>query len=363
MTELNYRGAKTINYKQADFADLKYIKIIYKDIEGEAHELKTEINFLSDDYLSLYVKRIIKKEQLEPEEETQEDQEEDAVSSYAESYLKKLAEIRTIKERAEATGNFSEYYRKLAEISTMRTDEPETCKEREEVQEEKTEEIQAEDNSEKEETQEKSEENKEEESKEEESKEFEIECPQQILVKFIIEDLLYVAEATLQEVNVRRPRVYFKIKAPEILNFQQHRRFYRIDLKRLCLLIVTNKEGNSTAFIAKSINLSAGGVLINRLETLTEDNKYVRINHEEYENFNLVIVLEPDKVLKLSARYVREEEGKKSWKYGFEFTDMPQEKTDYINKYVIGKQIDGLREEFNMKNKNFHTKHKGIKEK
>ena len=60
MTEVQYRGADTINYRQTDLSELKYIKIVYIDMDGEIREHKTETNYLSDDYLSLYVKKIKK---------------------------------------------------------------------------------------------------------------------------------------------------------------------------------------------------------------------------------------------------------------------------------------------------------------
>lgn len=351
--DIRYKGAETINYKKADFSELKYIKIIYKDKFDEVHEYKTETNFLSDDYISLYVKKITKKEENKnAKEEIQEQEDENLALDMTNNYLKKLAEIREIKEKAEATGNYGEYYTRIAELSAMQKAEEDKQKE-DFSKEEITTEYQ-------EENQENPPETKEEDEKEdnEEYKEFEIDCPQNVILKFVIGELLYVAEAELSEVAIKRPRVYFKIKAPEILKFEQHRRYYRIDLKRLCILIATNKKGSSSVFIARSINLSAGGILINRLEGLSGDGEYVSINPEEYVKYNLIIVLEMDKVLKIPAKYIRQEEGNISWKYGFEFSDITKDKTDIINKYVIGKQIDKLRSEFDMKNKNFHIKHK-----
>ena len=336
MTEISYKGADEIKYKLADFTDFKYIKIIYKDKYDEVHEYKTETNYLSDNYLSLFVKPVIKKENTETGNSKEENTQETNLNN-ANSYLKKLQEIKELKEKAQASGDYSEYYKKLSQLQAQQEEPIRHIKH--ELPEIKKEENAAE------------EENNANNEADNIYKAFEAECPQQIMLKFVIDDLLYIAEATLEDVEIKRPRVYFRIKAPEILKFEQHRKYYRISLRRLCLLVATNNEGCSSAFLARSINLSAGGVLINRLETLAEDDKYITINPEEYSRFNLVIVLEMDKVLKLSARYVRQEEGKKSWRYGFEFTEISKEKTDFINKYVIGKQIDELRSEFDIKNK------------
>ena len=338
MTEVQYRGADTINYRQTDLSELKYIKIVYIDMDGEIREHKTETNYLSDDYLSLYVKKIKKEEDIEDDkvETWEEEEKQDSTSSSA--YLQKLSEIKAIKEQAQITGNYDEYYKKLAEMQ-----KPDTSPEsKEEVKEAKNNEIKQEEN--------------EDITEEKESREFDIECPQEIMLKFVIGDLLYIAKSTLKQVDVKATKVYFRISAPKILELQQQRKYYRIDIKRFCLLVGVNKEGNSTAFVARSINLSAGGVLINRLESMTS-NKYITINPEDYEIYHLIIVLEMDQVLKLSARYVRQEEGRKSYKYAFEFVDIPEQKTDFISKYVIRKQLEELRYEHDLKNKGIIKKH------
>ena len=344
--ENRYRGLKEINYKTGDLSDLKYIKIIYTDKAGEIHEHKTEINYMSDDFISLYVKKV-KEEDTEDEKdeplETWEQEKQDSMvtdESYSD-YMQKLAEIKQAKEKAEITGNFDLYYKKLEEIkNTSLNVKPK------EIKEEPIEEV-------KEEIKEIGEDSKEtensEETKEKENNEFDVECPQEVILKFVLGELLYVSKATLKTVDIKATKVYFKTAAPQVLEFQQHRRFYRIELKRLCLLIANKKDIGSEAFVARSINLSAGGVLINRLEGM-ESNKYVSINPEEYESFNLIIVLELDKILKLSAKYIRQEQGRKSYRYAFEFINIEEAKTNYISKYVIGKQLEELQAEYKIKN-------------
>ena len=333
MIEARYRGPEELNYKQADFSELKYIKIIYKDMDDETHEFKTEVNFMSDNYLSLMVRRKRPNTEEEPQEEIEllgeEDESSDSARLYYEEYLKKLAEIKEAKETASITGNYDEYYKRLSELKEA----PEEERKKREKEEEK--------------------ELSEEELKELEEKEvrqYAVECPQRVLLKFVIGELLYVATAELRDVKIKTTKVYFNFTAPVVLKLQQHRRFYRIDLKRLCLLVATNKQGSAEAFVARSINLSAGGVLINRLESAT-DGRLTMLNGEDYDKFQIIIVLEMDKVLKLQARYVREEQGRKYWRYAFEFINIPEEKVNFISKYVIGKQIEELNEEFNIKNK------------
>ncbi len=332
MTEIKYRGEETLKYKTADFSELKYIKVIYTDVDGNSHEVKTSTNFMSDDYISLSVKKVQKKEE-DDEAEITEVEPQESKSYSTEDYLAKLAEIKSIKEEAEITGKFDEYYKKLEEIQNL---ESQPSKRADEVQAD----TQNEDN---------------EVDKNIEGNKFNVNCPQPVMLKFVFNEILYVSHAQLVEVHSKGSKVIFKLKAPDVLRFQQHRRFYRINLKRLCVLIASNSQGSSDVFVARSINLSAGGVLINRLETISQDNKFVSINPEDYEAFNLILVIELEKVLKLSARYVRQEEGAKSWRYGFEFINISKDKIDFINKYVIGKQISKLREKFDLKNKKFRA--------
>ncbi len=333
MEEMKYRGAETLNYSTADFSNLKYIKINYTDINNESHELKTEVNFLGDSFISVFVQnnktKTVEDDSNEVENWEHDTETAEIVTTFREDYLKKLSEIKAAKEMIGKNGELDEYNKKLAELKQAQivSEEPETTVEKEKISEEELKK-----------------------REEKEMEKFEADCPQTILLKFVIGELLYVTTAELKSIKMKYSKIYFNISAPDILKLQQHRRFYRISLKRLCLLVGTDKEGSADTYVSRSINLSAGGVLINRLESITE-SKYITLNPEKYEKFNLVIVLEMNKILKLPARYVRQEEGKSCWRYAFEFVDIPEEKTNYISKYVIRKQIEELSEEFNIKNK------------
>ncbi len=343
MAELKYRGAETIDYKQADFSELKYIKILYLDSSGQTREIVTEINFMSDNFLSLYA---VKEKGNTAEEKEEKDEikilknDKDLAESGRldfEEYLKKIAEIKAAKDKIGITGNFSEYYKKLAElkqenIELKKSEEYEKSKE--ELEEEKR----------------KEEENlkKQKELEEEEKKKYSANCPQEVVLKFVIDDLLYVAKTELKGIGIKASKVYFNVKAPAVLKLKQRRRFYRIVLRRLCMLVATNITGSENSFIAKSINLSAGGILLNGLEPVVDGSRNV-IYPNEYKAYNIVIVLEPDKVIKLEARYVRQEAGKKSKRYAFEFINVSPEKIDFLSKYVIRKQIEKLGIEFDVK--------------
>ena len=94
--------------------------------------------------------------------------------------------------------------------------------------------------------------------------------------------------------------------------------------------------------MSRLIDISAGGVLIHQLETMFSDT-YVSINPDDYVRFNLVLILGTNIVLKMNARYVREEKTNKSHKYAFEFIEPDEKNTNIISKFVTQEQVQMLK--------------------
>ena len=174
---------------------------------------------------------------------------------------------------------------------------------------------------------------------------FNINYPQTITIKFITERGLFIAKATLQEVKKQDSFVYFTILAPKKIEHRQNRKYYRINLRRTCVLVATDEEGNSTAFMSRLVNISACGILMYKLETMF-DSKYVAINPEDYDFFTVVLFLDIDIVLKLSARYVRQEQQPESPpSYAFEFIEMKNRDINTISKYLTKKQLEQIKKQ------------------
>ena len=171
---------------------------------------------------------------------------------------------------------------------------------------------------------------------------FNINYPQKVTVKFVCEDGLYSAQSVLQKIEKVDDIVYFTILPPGKMDKRQNRKYYRINLKRTCVLITTKKDGTSSAYMSRLVDVSAGGVLIHRLESMFND-KYVSIEPKDYDYFNIVLFLDLDIVLKLSARYIRHEKAEDSDRYAFEFTRMKPADTDTISKYVTKEQVEQLK--------------------
>ena len=73
------------------------------------------------------------------------------------------------------------------------------------------------------------------------------------------------------------------------------------------------------------------------------DNTYVSIDPAAFSYFNIVLFLDLDIVLKLSARFIRHEKQSDSDRYAFEFTRMKQCDIDTISNYVTKEQVERLK--------------------
>ncbi len=177
------------------------------------------------------------------------------------------------------------------------------------------------------------------------NKEFDINYPQTITVKFITERGLFIAKATLQEVKRLEDFIYLTILSPKKIDHRQNRKYFRINLKRTCVLVGTDEGGDSTAYMSKLVNVSAGGILMHKMETMFE-SKYVAIEPNDYDFFTIILFLDIDLVLKLAARYVRQEQiDEPTPSYAFEFIEMKPRDINAISKYLTKKQLEQIKQE------------------
>ena len=170
------------------------------------------------------------------------------------------------------------------------------------------------------------------------NKDFKPDCPQDISLKYVLNNEFCSADTILSDIKSAHGLTYFIIQYPEKVSQVNRRKYYRISMRRACVLIVTDEDGNSKSYMSRLVDISIGGLLIHKLESMFSD-EYVKIEPSKYKYFNVVLFLDIDVVLKLSARYIREEKGRVSYRYAFEFTDIKQTDIDMISKYVTKEQI------------------------
>lgn len=162
--------------------------------------------------------------------------------------------------------------------------------------------------------------------------------PQNVTLKFLIDDVMYSAETELKEVKTSANTVFLAVQTPENFKQQQNRKYFRMPVNRNGVLVATDNKNFSTAFLTRTVNLSGGGVLLYDFETMSSGNIVTPEIDDKY-IYTLVLLLETKIVLKLQAQYIRHEEVKGSHRYAFQFVNIKTKDLDTICKYVTNEQV------------------------
>ena len=170
---------------------------------------------------------------------------------------------------------------------------------------------------------------------------FNITCPIGIVLKFVTRDAIYFAKAVLKEIRRTKDKVIFVLKAPQKTIRQQNRKFYRINIDRPCVLLVEGKNNNQI-YVAQTVNISKGGVLISDLESMLNDEK-VTLQLPKDAGCRFTIFLEHNLKIKTYAQYVRSEYVDETYRYGFQFFDIPQRYIMSFDKYLTNEEYKLLK--------------------
>jgi len=162
--------------------------------------------------------------------------------------------------------------------------------------------------------------------------------PQIVNLKFVLDNALCDGYTILNNIKVANGLTYLIIDHPKKLTKINRRKCYRIKLERTCVLNCTYEDGRSDSFIARLVDISLGGVFFHKLESMSNDD-YVKIDPSKYVAFNIVLFLDVDVVLKLSARFIRQEEGRVSYRCAFEFLEMKKKNEEKLNQFLTQEQI------------------------
>ena len=88
-----------------------------------------------------------------------------------------------------------------------------------------------------------------------------IALPQDITLSIVCDDGLYRTKTILEAVDKDDPYIFFVIKTPEGMEYQQNREFFRIPVKKECTYCV-NTEAGVVQIPAMMNDLSANGISI-----------------------------------------------------------------------------------------------------
>ena len=173
------------------------------------------------------------------------------------------------------------------------------------------------------------------------SKNFDITCPTGIVLKLVTADAIHYAKTILKETKKIGNKYIFSMDAPKKTIRQQNRKHCRVILNRPGV-ILTNDDGNKQTYITQTENISMGGVLICGAESLLNDD-IVKLKLRKDDHCHLVLFVEHKFIIKIEAQLVRIEQIKDSYRYAFQFVDMPQKYINPLNKYITNEQLKLLK--------------------
>lgn len=169
-----------------------------------------------------------------------------------------------------------------------------------------------------------------------------VNCPIGVVLKFITLDAIYFAKVILKENKKAGDKFIFILSAPQKTIRQQNRKFYRINIERPCVLLVNNEKNNPRTYIAQSVNISKGGILINGVESILNDEQ-INLKHSKGDSFYIAMFLEQGIKVKSSAQFVRSECIDGSYRYAFQFLEMSQKNIVPFDKYLTNEEFKILK--------------------
>lgn len=150
-----------------------------------------------------------------------------------------------------------------------------------------------------------------------------IKTPQDILVSFVCDNGLYRTTTTLKFLESEPPYIFFTMKTPEGLEYQQNREYFRVLMEEDVILGFDGK-----VIPAKIYDISANGV------SLILPDK-IEIPDEVY----LDLLFKP-KNIKTRAKFIRFDNENDKYKASFKFIDIKNADIDLISQKCIQKQLE-----------------------
>lgn len=150
-----------------------------------------------------------------------------------------------------------------------------------------------------------------------------IKTPQEVLLSFICDNGLYRTTTTLKFLESEPPYIFFTMKTPDGLEYQQNREYFRVRMEEDVILGFEGK-----VIPAKVYDISANGVSLILPEKM-------EIPDEVY----LDLLFKP-KNIKTRAKFIRFDNENDKYKASFKFIDIKNADIDLISQKCIQKQLE-----------------------
>lgn len=154
-----------------------------------------------------------------------------------------------------------------------------------------------------------------------------IKTPQDVALSIVCDSGLYRTSTTLKYIENDEPYMFFGLRTPDGLEYQQNREYFRVKIKEDAILSYY-ENGQKHILSCKTHDISANGV---RLE--------LNVKIAPTEPVIIDILFSP-KNIKAKAEYVRTDTEDGIQKVAFRFINMPESDVDVISQICIKKQLE-----------------------
>lgn len=167
-------------------------------------------------------------------------------------------------------------------------------------------------------------------------------CPTGVVIKLITKEAIYFAKVVLNNITKKNNQIILTINAPNKAIRQQNRKYYRINMERPCVLLFYDDKNNCQSYIAQTVNLSRGGVLISNVESILNDEQVI-IKFSKNDSYNIAMFLEQNLNLKANAIIVRSEFVNNTYRYAFQFSKILKKSEMLFDKYLTREEFKILK--------------------
>lgn len=157
--------------------------------------------------------------------------------------------------------------------------------------------------------------------------------PQEVTLSIIYSDGLYRTKTILKSLYQEEPYIFCPLEAPQGLEYQQNREYFRIASSFNAKYYVKSQD-KFIDFDVKTCDISANGVsILLGMHIISEEDS------------RLVIYIN-DRKIETRIRYIRSEKVEDGYRISFAFEKMDEADRDFISQVCIKQQLDERRKHF-----------------
>lgn len=151
--------------------------------------------------------------------------------------------------------------------------------------------------------------------------------PQDVLLSFVCDNGLYRTTTSLKFTESEEPYIFFTLKTPEGIEYQQNREYFRVRISEDAILSYKS-SGETVRITCKTHDISANGVRV-----------ILPANIQNINEASINILFSPVNI-KSKVKFVRFDDEDGIPKASFQFVDLPENETDIISQKCIQKQLE-----------------------